>query len=62
MADLTDVTWNQEARDKIRDGMQSLKGYQGLSGKIDIDSASGEAVREGQPADTALNGKWAVVK
>ncbi|MDP2936506.1 MAG: ABC transporter substrate-binding protein [Dehalococcoidia bacterium] len=52
----------QEARDKIRDGMISLKDYQGLSGKITIDPSSGEATREGMPAITSQNGKWAVVK
>ncbi|MDO8690395.1 MAG: ABC transporter substrate-binding protein [Dehalococcoidia bacterium] len=52
----------QEARDKIKDGMLNVKDYQGLSGKIDINPTTGEASREGMPADTALNGKWAVVK
>ncbi len=52
----------QEARDAIKDGMTNLKDYQGLSGKISIDPKTGEAIREGMPALTALNGKWAVVR
>lgn len=52
----------QEARDKIRDGMVNLKDFQGLSGKISINPTTGEAIREPMPADTAKNGKWAVVK
>ncbi len=61
-AGITPASPLQEARDKIRDGMQNLKDYQGLSGKISINPATGEAIREGMPADTALNGKWAVLK
>lgn len=52
----------QEARDKIRDGMLNLKEYQGLSGKITMDTATGEATREAMPALTADKGKWAIVK
>src|SRR3972149_1137120 len=52
----------QEARDKIRDGMLNLKDYQGLSGKINMNSTTGETTREGMPAITADKGKWAVVK
>lgn len=51
----------QEARDKIRDGMQNLKDYQGLSGKISM-NPTGETTREGMPASTADKGKWAIVK
>jgi len=61
-AGITPNTPLQEARDKIRAGMENLKGYQGLSGKIDINPQTGEATREGMPANTALNGKWAVIK
>lgn len=51
----------QQARDKVRDSLQNLKGYKGVVGAINM-APSGEAERQPQIVLVAEKGKYKVVK
>jgi branched-chain amino acid transport system substrate-binding protein len=60
-AGITPDTPLQEARTKIREGLQNLKGYKGISGTWTI-LPTGEADRTPLPPIMAKNGKWVIIK